>query len=105
MKQSQRLFNRAQLVTPGGVHSPVRSFRGVGGIPLFLQRGKGALVWDVDGSSYVDYVGSWGPLILGHAHPAVVAAVKEAASSGMSFGAPTEAENTLAELIIAAKRG
>ena len=99
MKQSQRLFNRAQLFTPGGVHSPVRSFRAVGGIPLFLQRGKGALVWDVDGSSYVDYVGSWGPLIVGHAHPEVVRAVERAAAKGLSFGAPTELEIEMAELL------
>ena len=99
MKQSQRLFNRAQLSTPGGVHSPVRSFRGVGGTPLFLQRGKGALVWDVDGSSYVDYVGSWGPLIVGHAHPEVVRAVERAAAKGLSFGAPTEVEIEMAELV------
>src|ERR671918_2949517 len=99
MKQSKRLFNRAQLTTPGGVNSPVRAFRAVGGTPLFFQRGKGALVWDADGSSYVDYVGSWGPLIVGHAHPEVVEAVTRAAGKGLSFGAPTETEVEMAELI------
>ncbi|MEN3355906.1 MAG: glutamate-semialdehyde -aminomutase [Betaproteobacteria bacterium] len=99
MKHSQRLFKQAQLVTPGGVNSPVRAFRAVGGTPLFLQRGKGALVWDADGMSYIDYVGSWGPLIAGHAHPDVVHAVERAASKGLSFGAPTEAEVEMAELL------
>jgi glutamate-1-semialdehyde 2,1-aminomutase len=99
MKHSQRLFKQAQLVTPGGVNSPVRAFRAVGGTPLFLQRGKGALVWDADGMSYIDYVGSWGPLIAGHAHPDVVHAVERAASKGLSFGAPTEVEVEMAELL------
>jgi glutamate-1-semialdehyde 2,1-aminomutase len=99
MKHSQRLFNRAQRVTPGGVNSPVRAFRSVGGTPLFFQRGKGPLVWDADGSSYIDYVGSWGPLIVGHAHPDVVHAVERAAAKGLSFGAPTEAEVEMAELL------
>jgi glutamate-1-semialdehyde 2,1-aminomutase len=99
MKHSQRLFKQAQLVTPGGVNSPVRAFRAVGGTPLFFQRGKGALVWDADGMSYIDYVGSWGPLIAGHAHPDVVHAVERAASKGLSFGAPTEAEVEMAELL------
>ena len=99
MKTSQKLFQRAQLVTPGGVNSPVRAFRAVGGTPLFFQRGKGALVWDADGASYVDYVGSWGPLIVGHAHPEVVKAVERAAADGLSFGAPTEAEVEMAELL------
>src|SRR5438105_5334329 len=99
MKTSQRLFNRAQLFTPGGVNSPVRAFRAVGGTPLFFQRGKGPLVWDADGTSYVDYVGSWGPLIVGHAHPDVVQAVERAAAKGLSFGAPTEAELEMAELL------
>jgi glutamate-1-semialdehyde 2,1-aminomutase len=99
MKSSQRLFKQAQLVTPGGVNSPVRAFRAVGGTPLFLQRGKGAIVWDADGSSYVDYVGSWGPLIAGHAHPDVLRAVERAAAKGLSFGAPTEAEVEMAELL------
>ena len=99
MKQSKRLFNRAQLYTPGGVNSPVRAFRAVGGTPLFFQRGKGALVWDADGNSYIDYVGSWGPLIMGHAHPDVVAAVERMAAKGLSFGAPTEIEVEMAELL------
>jgi glutamate-1-semialdehyde 2,1-aminomutase len=99
MKRSQKLFQRAQLVIPGGVNSPVRAFKSVGGTPLFFQRGKGALVWDADGNSYLDYVGSWGPLILGHAHPDVVKAVEQAASKGLSFGAPTETEVEMAELI------
>ena len=99
MKRSQKLFQHAQLIIPGGVNSPVRAFQSVGGTPLFFQRGKGALVWDVDGASYVDYVGSWGPLIVGHAHPDVVKAVEQAAGRGLSFGAPTEAEVAMAELL------
>ncbi|MDP3065086.1 MAG: aminotransferase class III-fold pyridoxal phosphate-dependent enzyme, partial [Chloroflexota bacterium] len=97
--RSKQLFQRAQVVIPGGVNSPVRSFRGVGGEPPFIARGKGARVWDVDGNEYIDYVCSWGPLILGHAHPAIVEAVKRAAEGGTSFGAPTEGEVELAELI------
>ena len=100
MKQSQKLFSRAQRVTPGGVNSPVRAFRAVGGTPLFFQRGKGPLVWDADGSCYIDYVGSWGPLILGHAHPEVVDAVSKTAAKGLSFGAPTEVEVEMAELLV-----
>jgi glutamate-1-semialdehyde 2,1-aminomutase len=100
MKNSQRLFARSQLVTPGGVNSPVRAFRSVGGTPLFFQRGKGPLVWDADGASYIDYVGSWGPLILGHAHPEVIEAVARAAARGLSFGAPTELELEMAELLV-----
>ncbi|OFZ90183.1 MAG: glutamate-1-semialdehyde-2,1-aminomutase [Betaproteobacteria bacterium RIFCSPLOWO2_12_FULL_62_58] len=99
MKRSQKLFQHAQLFIPGGVNSPVRAFRSVGGTPLFFQRGRGAWVWDADGNSYIDYVGSWGPLILGHAHPDVVKAVEHAASRGLSFGAPTEAEVEMAELL------
>ena len=99
MTRSQKLFQQAQLFIPGGVNSPVRAFRSVGGTPLFFQRGRGALVWDADGNSYIDYVGSWGPLILGHAHPEVVKAVERAASRGLSFGAPTEAEVEMAELL------
>lgn len=99
MKRSQDLFERAERVTPGGVNSPVRAFRAVGGTPLFFERGEGALVWDADGSSYVDYVGSWGPLIAGHAHPDVVQAVERAAARGLSFGAPTELEVEMAELL------
>ncbi|MDP1674137.1 MAG: glutamate-1-semialdehyde 2,1-aminomutase [Burkholderiales bacterium] len=99
MKKSQKLFNHAQLIIPGGVNSPVRAFKSVGGTPLFFQRGKGALVWDADGNSYVDYVGSWGPLICGHAHPDVVKAVQLAAERGLSFGAPTEAEVDMADVL------
>ena len=99
MKRSRALFQRAQLRIPGGVNSPVRAFQSVGGTPPFIQRGKGATVWDVDGNAYVDYVCSWGALIAGHAHPDVVKAVQQAADRGLSFGAPTEAEVELAELL------
>ncbi len=99
MKRSQKLFQRAQLVIPAGVNSPVRAFRSVGGTPLFIQRGKGAQVWDADGRAYIDYVGSWGPLIVGHAHPDVVNAAQQAAERGLSFGAPTEQEVEMAELL------
>jgi len=95
-------MERARQVLPGGVDSPVRAYRAVGGDPVVLARGAGAKVWDVDGNEYIDYVGSFGPLILGHAHPAVVAAVQAAAPLGTSFGAPTEAEAILAELVVAA---
>ena len=96
---SERLFARAQKHIPGGVNSPVRAFRSVGGSPLFITRGKGSRIYDADGNEYIDYVGSWGPLLLGHAHPEIVAAVAEALASGTSFGAPTEREIELAELI------
>ncbi len=92
-------MRRAERVIPGGVNSPVRAYTAVGGSPPFLVRGKGAHVWDADGRRYVDYVGSWGPLILGHAHPAVVRAVARAAARGTSFGAPTAGEVEIAELI------
>lgn len=97
--RNQQLFERSQAVIPGGVNSPVRAFRSVGGTPRFFDRGSGAYLWDADGKRYIDYVGSWGPAILGHAHPAVVAAVQRAAASGLSFGAPTAAELEMAELI------
>ncbi len=97
---SQALYKRAQQVIPGGVNSPVRAFRAVGGSPLFIERGEGPFVWDADGNPYVDYVLSWGPLILGHAHPRVVDAVKQAAERGTSFGAPTRLEVELAELVV-----
>jgi len=97
--RSKKLFERAQRVIPGGVNSPVRAFRSVGGDPVFIARGQGAYVWDVDGNRYIDYVGSWGPLLLGHAPPAILEAVAEAASGGTSFGAPTEREVELAEMI------
>ncbi len=97
--RNEELFAAAQRVTPGGVNSPVRAFRAVGGTPRFFVRGSGARVWDADGKTYIDYVGSWGPLILGHAHPAVVQAVQQAAAQGLSFGAPTAAEVELAEVL------
>ena len=97
--RNQQLFERAQQHIPGGVNSPVRAFRSVGGTPRFFAAGSGARVTDADGNSYIDYVGSWGPLILGHAHPVVVAAVQEAAARGLSFGAPTESEVEMAELL------
>ena len=99
MKRSQKLFQHAQLFIPAGVNSPVRAFRSVGGTPLFIQRGKGAQIWDADGRSYIDYVGSWGPLVVGHAHPEVVAAAQRALERGLSFGAPTELEVEMAELL------
>ena len=99
MKRSQVLFQRAQRVIPAGVNSPVRAFGSVGGVPPFIQRGRGAQVWDADGRAYIDYVGSWGPLIVGHAHPEVVSAAQQAAERGLSFGAPTEQEVELAELL------
>ena len=99
MKRSQVLFQRAQRVIPAGVNSPVRAFGSVGGTPPFIQRGRGAQVWDADGRAYIDYVGSWGPLIVGHAHPEVVSAAQQAAERGLSFGAPTEQEVELAELL------
>jgi glutamate-1-semialdehyde 2,1-aminomutase len=99
-QRSQRIFARARQLMPGGVNSPARAFGAVGGEPIVFERGQGPFLWDVDGNRYIDYIGSWGAMILGHCHPAVVAAVKEAADRGTSFGAPTEAENELAELII-----
>jgi len=99
MTQSSRLFKQAQRHIPGGVNSPVRAFKGVGGEPLFFARGSGAYLWDEDGKRYIDYVGSWGPMILGHAHPAVIDAVNNAAADGLSFGAPTRREVEMAEQI------
>ena len=99
LARSEQLFARSQRIIPGGVNSPVRSFGAVGGTPPFIARGEGARVWDVDGNAYVDFLGSWGPLALGHAHPAIVEAVTRAATDGTSFGAPTERELELAELI------
>jgi glutamate-1-semialdehyde 2,1-aminomutase len=98
-ERSRHLFARAKSLMPGGVNSPVRAFRGVGGDPIFFERGEGATLIDVDGNRYLDYVGSWGPLILGHAHPAIVSAVRSAAEKGTSFGAPHAGEVELAELI------
>ena len=99
MGRCEELFARAQAVIPGGVSSPVRAFKAVGGSPLFVARAEGARFWDADGRAFVDYVGSWGPMILGHAHPAVVEAVRAAAAHGTSYGAPCEAEVELAERI------
>jgi glutamate-1-semialdehyde 2,1-aminomutase len=96
-----QLFERAKALIPGGVNSPVRAFRAVGGTPRFVQRAQGAYFWDANGDRYIDYIGSWGPMILGHGHPAVVEAVQKAALDGFSFGAPTEREVELAEAIIA----
>ena len=96
-----QLFERAQRVIPGGVNSPVRAFRAVGGTPRFIARAQGPYLWDAEGRRYVDYIGSWGPMILGHGHPAVLDAVQRAAAEGFSFGAPTEREIELAEAIIA----
>ena len=97
--KNETLFERAQRVIPGGVNSPVRAFRAVGGTPRFLERAAGAYLWDADGRRYIDYVGSWGPMLAGHTHPAVVEAVRSAAARALSFGAPTEAEVELAELL------
>ena len=98
--KSKQLFEKSQRVIPGGVNSPVRAFCAVGGTPIFFREGQGAYLWDVDDNRYIDYVGSWGPAILGHAHPEVVRAVQERAAKGMSFGAPTEAEYELAALLV-----
>jgi glutamate-1-semialdehyde 2,1-aminomutase len=97
--RSQKLFERALLSIPGGVNSPVRAYRGVGGSPPFIERGEGAHIFDVDGNEYIDYVGSWGPLILGHRHPVVLDALNLALARGTSFGAPTEQEVDLAETV------
>ncbi|KQW96408.1 glutamate-1-semialdehyde aminotransferase [Massilia sp. Root418] len=97
--KNDTLFARAQKTTPGGVNSPVRAFRSVGGTPRFITRAEGPYFWDADGKRYIDYIGSWGPAIVGHAHPDVVKAVQEAATRGLSFGAPTEAEIEMAEEI------
>jgi glutamate-1-semialdehyde 2,1-aminomutase len=98
--RNQLLFDRAKTVIPGGVNSPVRAFRAVGGTPRFVQRAQGAYFWDANGQRYIDYIGSWGPMILGHGHPAVVEAVQKALLDGFSFGAPTEREVELAQAII-----
>jgi glutamate-1-semialdehyde 2,1-aminomutase len=99
MSNSETLFQRAQDIIPGGVNSPVRAFNGVGGGPLFIERAQDAYIFDVDKKQYIDYVGSWGPMILGHNHPAIKKAVIEAAENGLSFGAPTEIEITMAEKV------
>src|SRR6478672_12225665 len=97
--KSESLFRRAQQLIPGGVNSPVRAFRSVGGNPVFIARGEGSHIFDVDGNEYIDYVGSWGPLLLGHRHPAILQALEQAIQAGTSFGAPTEREVELAEAI------
>ena len=102
IKQSSSLFARAQLRIPGGVNSPVRAFKSVRSTPLFIREGKGSHITDVDGNDYIDYIGSWGPLILGHCHPEVMAAIEEALHRGASFGTPTEGEVHLAEMICTA---
>jgi glutamate-1-semialdehyde 2,1-aminomutase len=96
---SEKLFQRAQKLIPGGVNSPVRAFRGVGGSPPFIARGQGSHLFDVDGNEYIDYVGSWGPLLLGHRHPVILEALREALETGTSFGAPTDREVEMAEAI------
>jgi glutamate-1-semialdehyde 2,1-aminomutase len=101
-EQSRRLHKRAEQLIPGGVNSPVRAFGSVGCDPLYIVRGQGSRVWDADGNEYVDYIGSWGPLILGHAAPTVIEAVISAARKGTSFGASVPAEADLAELVISA---
>jgi glutamate-1-semialdehyde 2,1-aminomutase len=99
MSKSEQLFKQAQKVIPGGVNSPVRAFKGVGGDPIFFTRGQGAWLYDADDRRYVDYVGSWGPMIAGHCHPDVVRAVQETAANGLGFGAPTEIETQMAEVL------
>src|SRR4051812_12533811 len=97
--RNEMLFQRARKRIPAGVNSPVRAFGAVGGTPPFFERASGPYLWDADGKRYIDYLGSWGPMVLGHTHPAVVEAVQAAASKALSFGAPTEAEVELAELL------
>ena len=94
--RNQQLFELSQKYIPGGVNSPVRAFKSVGGAPIFFKRGQGAYVWDIEDKTYIDYVGSWGPLILGHAHPEVIKSVQSAAQNGLTFGAPTEVELEIA---------
>lgn len=101
MNRNEILFERAQKTIPGGVNSPVRAFKSVGGTPRFFKRASGPYVWDADDRQYIDYIGSWGPAVLGHAHPEVIKAVQEAAVNGLSFGAPTEAEIEIAETLCA----
>ena len=100
MDTSEKLFEQAQKVMPGGVNSPVRAYRAVGMTPRFIQSAKGAYITDVDGVQYIDYVGSWGPMILGHANPQVLRAVEQTMKNGLSFGAPTERETDLANLVV-----
>ena len=101
MTRSEALFEQAKKTIPGGVNSPVRAFNGVGGSPLFIEKADGAYIYDADGKAYIDYVGSWGPMILGHNHPKIREAVLAAVHNGLSFGAPTELEVQMAEKVIA----
>jgi len=101
-EKSKALFAEANEVIPGGVNSPVRAFKGLMHQPLYIERGEGSRVFDVDGNSYIDYVGSWGALILGHAHPRIVQTISETAAKGTSFGAPTALENEMARLVVEA---
>src|SRR5277367_3773851 len=103
--RSESLYERAKRVIPGGVNSPVRAFRAVGGSPLFISRGSGPYIFDVDGQRYLDFVGSWGPLILGHSHPEVIKAIQTAAALGTTYGAPCRGEVELAERVVAAYPG
>ncbi|MFZ2089010.1 MAG: aminotransferase class III-fold pyridoxal phosphate-dependent enzyme, partial [Desulfobaccales bacterium] len=96
---SAQVFAKARTLMPGGVNSPVRAWQAVGGNPFVVARGEGSRIYDLDGNAFIDYIASWGPMILGHAHPRVVAAVQEAAARGLSFGAPTPGEVDLAELL------
>ena len=96
---SSKLFNKAQQIIPGGVNSPVRAFKAVGGVPPFIKRANGAYIWDMDENKYIDFVASWGPMILGHSHPNVIRAIQNTAVHGISYGAPTEKELQLAEKI------
>lgn len=105
MNRSQALFERAKSTIPGGVNSPVRAFNGVGGTPLFIESARGPFIYDVDGREYIDYVGSWGPMVCGHAHPEIIEAVQAACARGLSFGAPTELEVEMAEKICAIMPG
>ncbi len=100
VRRSKELFEEAKKYIPGGVNSPVRAFKSVGGTPRFIAKAKGSHIWDVDGNEYIDYVCSWGPMILGHAHPSVIEAIKEQAEKGTSYGAPTELEVELAKMIV-----
>ena len=100
IQNSEKLFSRAQTTIPGGVNSPVRAFKSVGGNPIFMKSAKGAYMYDADGNQYIDYIASWGPMILGHGHPEVVEAIRQKVSEAISFGAPTEMEINMAELIV-----
>src|SRR6185436_4038621 len=99
LSRSNKLFKKAKKVIPGGVNSPVRAFKSVDLTPVFIKKAKEAYIWDVDGNKYIDYIGSWGPMLLGHAHPRIIKAVKKAAKYGTSYGAATEIEIEIAELI------